>query len=200
MRFRAVPVTSYSEYALAAKARLSSTAAEFQALTASQRQSWEHFAATNPIIDRLGFQQTLNGAAAYIGINCRLAAIGSTPISAPPIIPAPAALLTLTQACDIGAGDFQLVYTATPLAANTKLYIQACVRNSAGVMYVNNLLRLIGVSAAAQASPFAHDTLFNARFGVPVVGQVITSLVSVVSTATGLLSKPLRVDTAVVST
>lgn len=200
MRFRAIPVKSTTEWALAAKARLASTAATFQALTLAQRLAWEHYAATNPIIDRLGNSQTLSGSAAYIGLNCRLASIGGTPIIEPPITTAPAALLSLSQTADIGAGTFHLTYTASPLGAGCKLFIQSAIRNSAGVNYVANLLRLVGVSAAAQASPFTHETLVSDRLGLPVAGQTITSLVSVVDTASGLLSRPLRADTLVLST
>lgn len=200
MRFRAIPVTSTTSFALAAKSRFGSTAALFQALTAAQKAAWEAWAATNPITDRLGNQQQLSGAAAYIALNCRLGAIGSALIDVPPITPAPGGLLSLSQTCDIGAGDFELTFTETPLGATEKLYIQAALRNSSGVKYIQNLLRFCGVSAAAQASTYDHQALVTARIGAPVVGQTLGVYVSVVDTATGLLSGPLRADTVVTTT
>ena len=194
-----IPTTSTTEYALAAKAALQAASATWQGFTAAQRLAWSSFALENPVTNRLGKSITLSGIAAHNGIFCRLTAAGLAPIAAPPIDPAPSPLLTLVQTCDRGLTTFDLVYTATPLAATHYLWIQACVNSSPAVNYVENRLRLIGISAAAQASPFDHEALLTARLGAQVDDQSVTVLVSVLDSATGLLSTPLR-DTALVAT
>lgn len=193
------PLVSTSSYALAAKARLAAYAQAWQGLTDAQRASWKAWAQSNPITNRLGEPRVLSGSQAYVQINGVLGAIGSSTISVPPTGTAPLALATLVADADIGAGDFDLTYTATPTAADDKLYIQACVVASAGIRYVTNLYRLIGVSAAAQASPFDVQSLFEARFGTPNVGDTVHFAVSVVDSVTGLLSQPIR-DSVVVTT
>ena len=194
------PLKSTSPAALAAKSRLAAYSQAWQALTDAQRASWKAWAAANPVINRLGESRVLSGNQAYVQINGVLGAIGSATVSVPPTGTAPASLITLAADGDIGAGDFDLTYTATPLAADDKLYIQACVVASAGISYVNNLLRLIGVSAGAQASPFDVQSLFEARFGTPNVGDTVHFAVSVVDSVTGLLSQPIRDFVIVTST
>lgn len=199
-RTRAIPVTSTTPAALNAKARFTTASQAWIALTEGQRLAWKEWALDNPVIDRLGQQQELQGNAAYIQINARLAAIGTAPIVAPPVAAAPTGLLTLAQTCDIGTGNFELVFTATPTGAGVLLYIQSAIVNSGGINYVSNKLRLIGVSGAAEASPFDHQTLLEARFGTAVVNQWVHSLVSTVDTTTGLLSGALSVKTQVIDT
>ncbi len=198
-RVRAIPVTSTTDAALNAKARLTTASQAWQALTDLQRLAWKEWALDHPIIDALGQQQELAGNAAYIMLNARLAAVGGAVIAVPPVIAPPTGLLTLVQDADIGAGDTDLVFTATPLGANEALYIQAAVVDSAGISYVQNKLRFVGVSAGAQASPFAHDTLVEARFGTLIVGQTLHVQVAVVDTVTGLISGALA-DRTVVTT
>jgi hypothetical protein len=172
----------------------------FQTLTAAQLLSWQTWAATNPVTNRLGKQITLSPIAAFNSLNTRLLHAGASTILTPPIAGAPDPLLTLTQSCDIGAGTFDLTFTATPLGATEELWIQCVVVDSAAIVHVENLLRLIGQSAAAQASPFDHQSLVEARFGTVVVGQSIHVKVSVFDNATGLLSAPLRATTVATTT
>jgi len=193
------PLSSTTSYALAAKSRLTALSQAWQGLTDNQRAAWKAWAQANPVINRLGESRVLSGSQAYVQINGVLGAIGSSYVDVPPGGTAPAALTSLVVDADIGAGDFDLTYTATPLAADDKLYIQACRVASAGVTYVNNLLRLIGVTASAQASPFDVESLFEARFGTPNVGDTVHFAVSVVDSVTGLLSQPIR-GSAVVTT
>ena len=98
-----------------------------------------------------------------------------------------------------GTSLFDITYTATPLAAAVELWILAAVVNSAGITYVRNLLRFIGVSAAAQASPLDIQTLVEDKFGTLIVGQTLHVRVSTYDTATGLLSVGLE-DSVVITT
>lgn len=199
-RFRAIPVTSTTEFALNAKSRLATASQAWNSISAAQRLSWKSWAAQNPVVDPLGQQQILAGNAAYIQLNARLAAQGTPPISAPPIVDAPTALLTLSATYDIGAGTFELAFTTTPLGAGNVLIINAAVVNSAGIEYVRNFMKQVGFSAAAQASPFDPQTLIEARFGALVVGQLVHYEIAVLDTATGLKSEPLKTSGTVITT
>lgn len=194
------PITSTTSYALAAKARMTATSQGWQSLSAALKLAWNAWATTNPTINRLGESIHLTGHAAYVGINTRLLACGVAGITAPPIEPAPLPLVSLTLVADIGPGDFEFTYTATPLGANDYLWVKACVLDSTGINYVENYLRLVGVSAAAQESPFDPQTLIEARFGTVAVDQIIVGSVSVFDSVTGQLSAPLRCQATVVDT
>jgi hypothetical protein len=65
-----------------------------------------------------------------------------------------------------------VAYTATPLAANTRLFIFASPQASAGRKF-NGDYRLLAVTAAAAASPHNLLAAYTAKFGVPVVGNRI---------------------------
>ncbi len=196
-RMRAVPITSTTPEALAAKTRFSDASQDGQLLTSGQRLAWQEWANANPTINALGFPKILSGAQAYIGIAARMAAAGDAPITEPPIISAPDPLVTLVQDGDEGLGDVDITFTATPLGANEELWIRAAITSSAGINNVQNLLRLVGQSAAAAASPFDDEAMIEARFGTLVVGTTLHVEVSVYDNTTGLVSGPLRSDVVI---
>jgi len=199
-RTRAIPVNPNTLAQQNARSRLSTYSANWQVLTASQQLAWKSWANQNPITNTLGAQQVLSGQAAYVGINTRLAQAGDVAISVPPLTPAPTSLVTLTATWDIGAGDFELVFTATPLAADDRLWVQAAVVSSAGINYIKNLLRVVVISAKAQATGLDTQTDIEAVFGGLQVGQIVHVWASVFDSATGLLSVPLSVKGTVVTT
>lgn len=195
-----IPTTSTTEHALAAKNRLAGASSTWKSLTAAQRLAWRSFSEANPVLNRLGQSITLQANAVFLKLNSRLIAAGQAIITAPPIAPAPGGLLSLAQECDIGSADFELNFTTTPLAADQALWIQAYQHSSAAINNVNNSLRFCGISAAAETSPFDHQTLVEARIGAMVEDQYLTVFVSVFDTTTGLLSTPLRATTQVTDT
>ncbi len=199
-RTRAIPVTSTTVEALAAKARFANASSDWGDLTDGQRLSWGEYAAANPIVDSLGMTQTLSANAAFVGIRARQLFSGDTLIADPPISASPDALTSLTFTADIGTGNFELVFTPTPLGAGIKLWLQAAVVSSLGINYVQNLLRVVQISAAAATSPHDDQTEIEARLGVLVVGQRVTQMVSTYNGATGQLSRPLRIDAVVIDT
>ncbi len=199
-RSRVIPVNPNTASQQAARADLAAQSTAWGALTAAQQASWATWAANNPIVDRLGQTQVLQGNAAFIQLNARLARSGDATLTAPPVAAAPDALETLTLNGDIGLGSFDITFTPTPLAAGLKLWASAAVVDSAGINYVSNLLRQVTISAAAQASPLDNQTDIEAVFGALAVGQVVHQFVSVFDSATGLLSTPRRARVTVTST
>lgn len=195
-----IPVVSTTPAALAAKQRLGNLSAGWNSLTAGQRLAWKEWANQNPVINRLGKAITLTGLPAYNMLNTRLLAAGLAAIDDPPIVVSPQGMTSLTSTFDIGSGTFALTFAPTPLGATEYLWIKAAVTNSASINYVGNLLRFVGVSAAAQATGFDPQSLIEARFGTLVAGQYVHMEVSVFDGATGLISPPLRVDGVVTDT
>lgn len=199
-RARAVPTNPDTIFQQNARAALAANSQDWADLTDAQRQAWREWAKQNPVTNALGDSITLSGHQAFVGINSRLDNDGAATLTDPPIVNAPAALNTLTFTADIGTGNFELVYTATPLGATEKLHVEAAVVNSQGIRYVRNLLRHAGSSAAAQASPYDPQAIIEARLGTLVVGQTVHVRVSVFDTATGLLSPALSASDVVIDT
>lgn len=200
MRTRSVPVKATTNPATDAKARLATYSSAWAALTAAQQEAWRQFAQSVPVIDTLGQPQIMTGHQAYVGLNTRLQLAGDTALSLPPTGVGPTALTTLSLAADIGAGAFEITFAATPLGAGVRLWSRVAVVTSAGVQYIQNLLKLVDVSAAAQATGLDIQTEIEARFGTLQVGAVIHLLCSTFDGATGLLSAPLRTSAVVTTT
>jgi hypothetical protein len=200
IRARSVPTKSMTEFALAAKARMSTISAGFQSLTGAQKAAWQEWALVNVKADVFGEKQPLTAAAAYNGINVRRMLMAQVPLLVPSLLPAPNALKTLSLTGDIGAGSVTAVYTATPVGANDVLWLKACVVDSAGIAYVQNYLKFIGISAFAQASPYDFQSQLEARFGTLQVGQILHVEIAVCSGDSGLLSQPLSAKVVLTST
>lgn len=201
MRYRAVPVNPDTQAQALARQAIAAASETWRSLTPGKRAAWATWCAGNPIVDTLGNAQILSANAGYCQINSRLLYVGEAQIDLPPTAAAPAPLATIGLETDLGVGDFELNYTATPLGAGVSLWLQAAVVNSAGINYVKNLMRIVDVSEAAKASPIADlDTLLVAKFGTLQVGQIVHVLASTFDSATGLLSTPLRASSVVVET
>lgn len=199
-RNRAIPISVTSPAAQAQKALMTQVSQAWQSLSTAERLSWESWAATHPITDRLGDAQILAPSTAFQMINMRALQAGGSGVSAPPVGTPPSGVLTLTPSGDIGAGDFNLAYTATPLGASEVLYIWAAVVSSPGIKYVRNLFKLVTVTGVAQASPYDPQTDIEARFGPLQVGQIVHYEVQVVDQDTGLASGRFPTQVAVTST
>lgn len=200
MRRRAIPSRVTSPAALNVKALLAAYSQGWQGLTSAQRAAWLEYARQTPVLNSLGNSFTRSGQQAYVACNTRIALAAGTAITAPPIVNAPDALLTYTQTYDIGAGTFASTFTPTPIGATNFLWYRVAVTNSAGINYVDNILKFVGVSAANEATGFDPQSIIESRWGSLVVGQTVHIRLHVFDRATGLLSPPRMASGLVVST
>lgn len=169
-RNRATPVNPASTAQGAARARLSTSAAAWRALSESQRSGWASLGALMVRTDSLGQSYSLNGFGAYTSVNSNRLAAGDAALSDAPAIvtPTPPATATVT----LTAVAFSIAYTPTPLGAGVRLFAFLSPQRSAGRSF-NGDFRLVQVGAAAGASPLNVLAAYTARLGVPVVGNRI---------------------------
>ena len=200
LRTRSIPTKSTTDPAQNAKTYLSQASSAWQSLTLASRLSWASWADSHPVTDRLGASRILTGHQAFVSILARLARAGAAPLIEPPVTGPPSALATLSLTYDVGAGDTQITFTDAPLAATQTLWLYGCVVSSPAINFIKNRERLFAVSTPAMGSPCPFSPPFEARFGIPEVGQVVHLRVHVFDTATGLLSQPLRTHSTVIST
>lgn len=200
VRARTVPITSTTEAAMSAKARMTIATQAWQGLSAARKLSWKEWGLNNPTINRIGQQIHLTGHASYVGVKIRTLIAGTGAINDPPITPAPYGLESLSLAADIGPGNFAFTFGQTPLGATQYLWIEAAVADSPGINYIENIKRYVGISAAAQATGYDPQAQIEAVFGALVVDNVVHCLVSVFDSANGQLSAPLRCQATVVDT
>lgn len=195
-----IPTLVTSEAAINAKARMTAQSQRWDNLTVIQRLAWLEWARSNPVTNRLGSQVTIGGNAAFVGINTRLALAGQALLDDPPIADPPLALSSITLTLDIGAGNFQVAYTATPLPVDVHLWVLLTVLNNPAVNYVENLLRFLATSDPGVASPFDIEALTEARFGTLSVGQKVVARCHTFDRTSGLLSAPIQADGLIVTT
>ncbi len=200
VRMRSIPTIKTSTQAMAAKNRFSLESSAWADLSDAQRLSWASWAANYPITDAFGEKRILTGHQAYVGINSRLNLAGDAEIDAPPAISSPDGLLTLTETIVFFDCAFTVFYTATPLTANQRLWCYGCILPHEGINYIQNRLKFVGVSGKAQTSPWNWETQFYARCGTPAVGQIVVAFAMIFDSTSGLLSTPLQVRQAAVTT
>lgn len=169
-RNRATPVQPRTPSQLNQRARMSTNAAGWRALTDAQRSGWAALGSQISRTDSLGQVYTLNGFEAYCSVNNNKLDAGDSVVSAAPAIVTPGNLATVTVT--LTAAAFSIAYTATPLGAGVRLFIFISPQRSAGRSFEGDY-RLIAVTAAAAASPANVLAAYTAKFGVPVVGNRI---------------------------
>lgn len=169
-RTRAIPVNPNTSFQAAVRGRISAAATDWKGLTATQRAGWNDLGVYFTRTDSLGQTYRLSGFQAYVSIRSNLAAAGDAAITDAPLYALPDPMLTVTPT--IGIASVSIAYTPTPVAAAERVFISMSPQRSAGRAYEGDL-RLISVTAAAAASPASILTSYQARFGVPIVGNRI---------------------------
>ena len=169
-RTRAIPVNPSTPTQLVQRARMSTNAAAWRALTDAQRAGWASLGLQMTRTDSLGQAYDLNGFLAYCSVNNNQLNAGNAVLADAPAIVTPPAILTAV--ITLTAAALSIVYTASPLGAGVRLFSFASPNQSAGRKF-NGTYRLISVSAAAAASPANIYAAYVARLGVPVVGSRI---------------------------
>lgn len=192
MRRRAVPVQPRTTAQLNQRARLTTNAAAWRALTDAQRAGWTSLGLLITRTDSLGQTYDLTGFGAYCSVNNNRLDAGDAAVSDAPAIVTPADLLTAT--ITLTGASFSIAYTATPLAAGVRLFIRVSPQRSAGRKF-NGDYRLIAVTAAAAASPANILTAYTAKFGAPVTGNRL--FISLQTYQTGFLGSPFAVNQVV---
>jgi hypothetical protein len=158
-------------------------------LDPGQRAAWKVFAAAHPVTDVFGNSQTLSAIAMYVRVNAVIIGATGTRIDDPPLTFSATPLATMAITMSTAAQSVSMAFTVTPLGADERLYIFATPTLIAGRDFYKPLLRFIGVSDAADASPFVATTLYKARFAADwLLGDRVAFVVAVVNETTGAVT------------
>lgn len=184
VRGRGGPTGPYSSKQDAVRTLLATLSSAWSSLTSTQRTQWNDYAALNARPNALGDSVFRSGHQLFVGCNLVRALGGLAAVNTPPATAGPAALLTFTPTLT-APSTVSIAYTATPIAAGNKLLVWQTLPGSPGRNPNRRQARMIGISAAAAASPQAFTTVYPA-----VVAQV-SNLWGYIADAQGLLSAPL---------
>jgi hypothetical protein len=183
-----MPTNRQSTATLDVRGRLSSLSKLWGDVIQVNRDAWKTWAASNPIVDRLGGTRTPSPSAAFIQLNARLIQAGGTQIDIPPVVACPVGITGLSAVCYVNTQALTLSWTSGALAANCCLATRVAAIDKSGRAYYVNLLKLIDISAAAQATGLNVGTELMARFGVMIAGQRLFIECEVWDKTTGLIS------------
>lgn len=198
-RNRVIPTNPVTEAQTAVRVDFGDHASNYRALTQAQRDEWVAYGENYAKTDSLGQAYSLTGLQAYVSVNRNLATYGLAAISVPGLFSPPSGLATATATAELDiANTLEVAYTATPLAANTKVAIFATRPLSAGINFQpNGAYKLIAVSAAAAASPADILAAYEAIYGsIGLAGEKILFKAVVISSV-GLASPVLQFATIV---
>ncbi len=155
-------------------------------LTPVEREQWNVWAGNQAKEGPLGNSINWTGINGYVSLNAHLLDAGDARIDIPPIVVAPTGLLTLSV--DISAiNTADVTFTGTPTAANHKLVMFMSLPQSGAAQPNFKQSRIVGYSAAAQASPWAATLPFSVTSG-----QTVVFFVAILDDETGLFSPFLR--------
>lgn len=155
-------------------------------LTPAQREQWNTWAGQQAKEGPLGNSINWTGINGYVALNTHLLDSGDARIDAPPVVVAPTGLLTLS--IDVSAiTTADVTFTGTPLAANHKAVMFMSLPQSGTAEPNFKQCRIVGYSAAAQASPWAATLPFSV-----ISGQKVVFFVAILDDETGLFSPFLR--------
>ena len=188
MRNGAIPKTVTSPEATFVKGVLALVSRSWAGLTQAQRDAWKLWARENPITNRLGDSKIMTGHQAFVMLCTRLIQSGDSLIVVPPMAAPPDATTVTGFTVVTGATTAEIAFTPTPCGAANRLWVWACVVDSVGQEYVDNLFVLLVKSAKNAPSTLDIYTELEARFGVLQAGQVVHIKVQTFDTATGLVS------------
>jgi hypothetical protein len=191
VRRRVIPTKVVNDNTTLVRNNLTACSRAWGALTVEKQAAWNTWAQSHPITDRLGQKQVLFGAGAYTMLNARIMQTADSVIDLPPTAAAPSPLTALSATATAALQDLNLTFTATPLGATQRLWIQCALMVSPGQNYFKNLLKLIEVSGLTEASGENYGGSLVARFGAIAAGHRIIVLASVYESTSGLLSGPM---------
>jgi hypothetical protein len=168
VRQRTNPTQPRTVGQMAARARLGTLAAAWRGLTALQIAAWQAFAKSFTVTNSIGTAINLTGTQCFVKVNAVNLLLGRTSVVIPPALPAFVACQVTGIAVVSGTPAFTLTGVTTT-APTTHMYFAspAC---SPGVSF-NARFAFLGGNATYTAGSFALETLYAAKFGVPILGK-----------------------------
>ena len=186
-RKRSVPTNKLTSYNSVIRARQATLSKRWSStLSAAQRTGWGTLANANPVTDVFGNTRYLSGFQFYCRVNGVRGQCGLAFLDAAPADQAGTALTSITMTATV-VPVVSVVFAATPLDADHRLYIFATPPHSNGKTNVTGLLKFVSKSGVSQASPYTFTADYTSRFGNPITGRSITFRVTTERDTRGVL-------------
>jgi len=194
LRILKTPPKNKSTLQSGARQRYSTLCFTWRTLAQVDRDAWNTAASITTWYNADGDPYNPSGFNLYMATNLSLTATGSTALTTPQ---APALLPALgitSVTSNSGANTITLVFTNTPLPANTLLVCQASPPGSLGRTYKSARMAIIRTFSSGTTSPQALTSFYSSRFGEwRQIGNVIQFQFWLVNRSTGQVGLPVSI-------
>lgn len=173
---RNMPVNPNTDSQQDQRNNLAAISAAWKSLTDAQRSAWIAATASVSLVDSLGIPYNPTGQQLFVSVNRNtfIYSGSSTITDDPPPLNPVTALTSISTSVASGPTVMSITFAASPLAASTKLVIEATPCLSPGINFIKrSLYRQIIISAAAAATPLNAASAYVAKFGEVVAGKRI---------------------------
>jgi hypothetical protein len=192
IRNKVTPVNPQTSYQLAQRSALASLSAGWRSLTQEQRDNWSNSAKDRPRTDIFGDAKILTGQALYVSANLNLQAAGTALIDTPGQLTDVPLMVISSINFEFETGVFAVAafgISPTTVPAGFKLIVYCTPGVSAGVSFVKNRFRYLGVFSPVTGVVDIFDE-YVARFGSPNLGEKVFVRIALVSNNSGQLGLP----------
>lgn len=122
VRRKTIPTNPGTVRQQTVRGRLADFAQRWGQLTSDQRQGWNDYAATHPIIDRQGSSMNISGESMFVRLNAQASVAGWPAVDdAPGFLTPHATELASIVVTAINATTATVAFTSSPCSANEKL-------------------------------------------------------------------------------
>lgn len=173
LRTKVTPTNPQTSAQSLVRNRLTAFAQGWKSLTASQRAAWNSSVSDFSKTDIFGDIKNPSGINLYVKLNSNLDEVGVSAISLPPLPQAVEPVLSISATAAAGVAALSVVFTPTPVPADTAFVLRATKQVSAGKSFLKNEFRNIAILDAAETSPYDALAEYVAKFGTLVAGQKI---------------------------
>jgi hypothetical protein len=197
MRNKTTPVNPQTSFQQNARSILASQSQAWSGVSQAQRNGWSALAQTLPFTDIFGDPKTLSGQALFVKLNVNLLKIGESAISSAPLKEAVPGIQATALTATVTAGTISalnLTIAPATIPAGFSMVVFATPAINAGVSFVKNQFRQIGVAGAPLGGVIDLETLWNARFGAISAGQKIFIRIALVSQTSGQQGIPAEIS------
>lgn len=194
MRTKVTPVNRQTSFQSTVRNRLGSFAQGFRGLTQDQILAWNSAVDNFKGTDIFGDIKTPSGINLYVKLNANLSRVAIAAITDPPLPSSVAVITTLSAAAAAGTPSFSVVFTPTPVPADTSFVISVTKQKSPGQSFFGGQYTDIAVKAAAATSPANILAAYNAKYGTLIAGQKIGVKIQAINEVTGQAGIPLTYE------
>jgi hypothetical protein len=185
LRTKVTPTNPNTSAQATVRNRLTAFSQGWKGLTAAKRAAWNSSVSDYSKTDIFGDIKQPSGVNLYVKLNSNLDEVGVSAISLPPLPQAVEPVLTISATAAAGAPALSVVYTPTPIPADTAFVLRATKQVSPGKTFLKNEFRNIAILDAADTSPEDALAAYVAKFGTLVAGQKIGVALVPVNKVTG---------------